>query len=133
VKPTTGGGVILGGLCSREAGLTAVKALEEDDVTENSLRRYDAAWKQKYQLEFNNMQKVRWLIDSLSDESLNRGLHALKEENMDSLISELVQQGDMDLQGDIIKKALSNPRLFAVLLKVAGRYALSGLGDLVNI
>lgn len=133
VKPTTGGGVIMGGLCSIEAGLTAVKLLEDNDSSENSFRIYDAAWKRKYEAEFTSMLKIRQLIDNLSDNSIDHAFHAVKEENLDSILTDLIKYGDMDLQGEVIKRALLNPRVAALLFKVLGRYALSELLGLVNI
>ena len=133
VKPTTGGGVIMGGLCSIQAGLTVIKALENNDSSKSSVMRYDAAWKRMYEAEFTSMLKIRRLMDSLSDNSIDRAFHAVKEENLDSILTDLIQYGDMDLQGEVIKRALLNPRVAALLLKVAGRYALSELVGLVNI
>ena len=39
VKPTTGGGVVLGGLCAIEAGKVASKALESGDISDMTLVR----------------------------------------------------------------------------------------------
>ncbi|MCX6643173.1 MAG: NAD(P)/FAD-dependent oxidoreductase [Candidatus Bathyarchaeota archaeon] len=133
VKPTTGGGVIMGGLCSIQAGLTTVKALEDNDFSESSVMRYDTICKRKYEAEFTSMLKIRRLMNNLSNNSINLAFHAVKEENLDSILTDLIQYGDMDLQGEVIKRALLNPRVVALLLKVVGRYALSELIDLVNI
>jgi digeranylgeranylglycerophospholipid reductase len=133
VKPTTGGGVIMGGLCSIQAGLIAVNALKDNDSSESSVMRYDTVCKRKYEAEFTSMLKIRRLMDSLSDNSIDRAFHAVKEENLDSILTDLIQYGDMDLQGEVIKRALLNPRVVALLLKVASRYVLSELVGLVNI
>ncbi len=133
VKPTTGGGVIMGGLCSRQAGLTAVKLLEDNDFSETYTRRYDAVWRRKYEAEFTSMLKIRQFVDNLGDQSIDHAFHAVKEENFNSILTDLIKNGDMDLQGEVIKKALLNPRVAALLLKVAGRYALSELVGLVNV
>jgi len=133
VKPTTGGGVVLGGMCAMEAGLTALEAIKTGDNSGKFLKRYDNNWKKRFRGEFNSMLLLRRFINSVNDDSIDRAFEAVKEDELDSALTSLVKAGDMDLQREVIRRALGNTKLFAVLLRVAGRAALSELGSFVNI
>lgn len=132
-KATTGGGVVLGGLCAMEAGRVTVEALNKGDHSAKLLSRYDRAWKRKYGSEFTSMHRLRRLLNGVGDETLSRAFRAVKEEGLDNELLHLVEKGDMDLQGGVIKKALASPRVAALLLRVAGKVALGELGDLINV
>jgi geranylgeranyl reductase family protein len=131
VKPTTGGGVVMGGLCAIEAGKTAVKALESEDITQ--LDGYEDAWRALYGSEFRSMQILRNLADRVSDERMNRFMRAFGDAKLGVRMNELVAEGDMDLQGEVIKRALSEPRLMKAALSGLGRLALAELRGLVNL
>jgi geranylgeranyl reductase family protein len=133
VKPTTGGGVVLGGLCAMEAGKVAVKALESGDFTYRSLIHYDEACSRLYGKEFRSMQTLRGLADRFSDERLNRLFRAFNDAGINNILYDLVKNGDMDLQDGVIKRALSEPRLMKATISGLGRLALAELRDLVNI
>jgi geranylgeranyl reductase family protein len=131
VKPTTGGGVVMGGLCAIEAGKASVKALESGDITK--LDDYEDAWRTLYASEFRSMQTLRNLADRVSDERMNRFMHAFKDAKLGERVNDLVAEGDMDLQGEVIRRALSEPRLMKAALSGLGRLALAELRDLVNL
>ncbi len=133
VKPTTGGGVVLGGLCAIEAGKVAVKALESGDLTNSSLAQYDEAWNNLYSREFKSMQNLRSLANRFSDERINRFFRAFNEAGLNNVLNDLVKDGDMDLQDGIIKSALSEPKLMKAAVSGLGRLALAELRDLVNL
>jgi digeranylgeranylglycerophospholipid reductase len=131
VKPTTGGGVVMGGLCAIEAGKASVKALESGDIT--MLEDYEDAWRTLYASEFRSMQTLRNLADRVSDDRMNRFMHAFRNAGLGERVNELVAEGDMDLQGEVIKRALSEPRLMKAALSGLGRLALAELRGLVNL
>ena len=133
VKPTTGGGVVLGGLCAIEAGKVATKALESNDLSERNLARYDEAWKRLYGAEFRSMQTLRSLADRVSDERMNRFFRTFAEAGLGEVANELVADGDMDLQEGVIRRALSEPRIVKAAIGGLGRLALAELRDLVNL
>jgi flavin-dependent dehydrogenase len=133
VKPTTGGGVVLGGLCAMEAGKAAVKALESGDLTYRSLTQYDEAWSRLYGKEFKSMQILRGLADTFSDERLNRFFRAFNDAGLNDILYDLVKDGDMDLQEGVIKRALAEPRLMKAAIGGLGRLAFAELRDLVNL
>jgi digeranylgeranylglycerophospholipid reductase len=133
VKSTTGGGVVLGGLCALEAGKIAALALESDDTSDISLTRYDETLRRLYGDEFRSMQTLRNLADKVSDERMNRFFRVFSEAGLSDLATDIVADGDMDLQGGVIKRALSEPKLIKVAVGGLGRLALAELRELVNL
>jgi flavin-dependent dehydrogenase len=131
VKPTTGGGVVLGGLCAIEAGKVASKALESGDTSDMTL--YDDVWRRLYGAEFRSMQTMRSFADRVSDERMNRFFAAFNKAKLGERLNDLVSEGDMDLQEGVIRRALSEPRLMRAVIGGIGRLALAELRGLVNI
>jgi len=132
-KPTTGGGLVLGGLCAVEAGKVASEALEAGDCSGKYLGRYDKAWRRKYGGEFDAMLSARRLLDRLPDDRIDRLFSSLKGEGLEDTLREIVEEGDMDLQRGALGRALRNPRILGLLMRGAGRLAIAELVALVNV
>lgn len=132
-KPTTGGGVILGGLCAIQAGRTAVEALECGDLSESFLSRYERSWKASLGSEFSAMLAARRLMNRIKDRRMDGLFDALKISGLEAVLEGLVDQGDMDMQSDIIHSSLKNPALLKVLLSSIGRLTLWELQSLFNL
>jgi len=132
-KPTTGGGVVLGGLCAVEAGRTAAEAVEAGDCSAGFLQRYQKAWRAALGREFSSMLAARRLLNRLSDDRIDRLFAALRRKELDEALRQLVEAGDMDMQSGVMRAALRDPRLLRVLVRVAGRLALSELRALFNL
>jgi len=126
-KPTTGGGVILGGLCAIEAGRTAAEALGVGDSSSNFLSRYEKRWKTSLGREFSSMLSARRFINRISDPQLDKLFGAMKSSGLEDTIEGLVEEGDMDMQSGVIGSALKHPGLLRVLASCVGRLALSEL------
>ncbi len=108
-KATTGGGFNLGGFCGRIAGRVAARALEEGDVSERFLSRYDKEWKWRFGKEFYFMRVLRRFLTMIDDESLNEGIKAANEARLDVLLEEV---RDVDLHGfGLIKSGFKNVHL----------------------
>lgn len=120
-KPTTGGGVILGGLCAIEAGRVAAEAVEAGNASEKFLARYQTAWREKYNKEFKRMIAVRRFVNNLTDDQLEQIFRIIKDENMEATLRDIIEEGDMDLQSKVIMNVLTNPALLRILLRVPGR------------
>ena len=131
-KPTTGGGVILGGLCALEAGRVAADALSLGDPSAGFLQRYESTWKSMLGGEFSSMSLARRLMNRLGDRDLDELFKALKEAELEALLTRLVEEGDMDMQRAVIRRALRDRRLLGVAMRVLGRVALSELRSLLN-
>jgi geranylgeranyl reductase family protein len=129
-KATTGGGVILGGLCALKAGEIAAKAVEAGDTSANLLASYEEWWRRNLGGEFSSMSKARRLLNGLPDAKLNQLFSAFKQEGMEQVVEDLVEAGDMDLQRAVFIKTLRNSRVLRLLLRVLGHLALSELRGL---
>ena len=132
-KPTTGGGVILGGLCALEAGRTAAEAVEAGDCSARFLQRYQKAWMASLGREFTSMHAARRLMNRLSDDRIDRLFEAFGQEGLEETVRGLVEEGDMDMQSGVIRAALREPRLRKVLVRGVGRLALGELRSLFNL
>jgi len=130
VKATTGGGVVVGGLCAKLAGETAADALGCGDTCWGRLSEYERRWRDLYAGELKTMYKARRLMNRLSDERLNRLVSDLRETGLESVLEDLVSRGDMDMQAGVIREATRNPRLLFALLRGVGAAA---LGELVSL
>ena len=131
VKATTGGGVVVGGLCAKLAGETAADALGCGDTCWGRLSEYERRWRSLYEGELKTMYTARRLMNRLSDERLNRLVSDLKRTDLESVLEELVSRGDMDMQAGVIREAARNPRLLYMLLRGVGAAALSELVSLL--
>ncbi len=118
VKATTGGGVIIGGLTARLAGKTISEALEESDTSRKVLSRYDQRCKSLYHRELQTMYFAQKALTSLSDKGLDS---VVRDANDMGLLNIIRKEGDMDLQGQVIRKLIASPRTFLLGLK-AVRY-----------
>ncbi|MHA1299852.1 MAG: geranylgeranyl reductase family protein [Candidatus Helarchaeota archaeon] len=113
VKPTTGGGVVLGGLCAKIAGQIAAKAIDLGDTSEAFLKNYDRIWREKYGKEFSYQKIVRKLINNIPDRLLNSGFEAISKNKIEEIIESV---GDMDIQSNLIKKIVFSPRIVPLLI-----------------
>jgi flavin-dependent dehydrogenase len=118
VKATTGGGVIFGGLGGTLAGRVASSAISEKDCSEGYLAEYQRAWRSLLMKDLRAMYFVQRALLSLSD----RGLDALVRGASELGLLETVQrEGDMDMQGGIIRSLLTDPRAYRLGLRVVRR------------
>lgn len=131
VKATTGGGVVVGGLCAKLAGETAADALGCGDASRERLSAYERQWRSLYMGELSTMYTARRLMDRLSDEKINKLIRGLREARLECVLEELVSRGDMDMQAGVIREAARNPRLLYVLLRGIGGAALQELVSLI--
>jgi geranylgeranyl reductase family protein len=112
VKPTTGGGVILGGLCASIAGRIAAEAVDRGDCATSFLGRYETLWKDKLGKDFRSMLLARKVVNRLSDKAINKLFNAVIEENLQGIFS---AEGDMDFQSAIILKMLRKKEILGIL------------------
>ena len=94
VKPTTGGGVITGGICALTAGEVAADAAM-NGIYSSRLRRYEEAWRDKLGGEFRWMMRARRLLDGISDRLVDEVFKRVISLGLDEELSTI---GDMDLQ-----------------------------------
>jgi len=111
VKPTTGGGVIMGLTCAKIAGETAYQAKQQSDFSENFLTQYQQRWQKAIAFDMAVMRKVRLMLNRLSDPQLDKIVSLCSELRMDKAL-----QGfkDLDSQGRSLLPILKSPRALIV-------------------
>ncbi|UCE09438.1 MAG: NAD(P)/FAD-dependent oxidoreductase [Candidatus Thorarchaeota archaeon] len=114
VKPTTGGGVILGGTAARMAGSTAAETIMENDSSERVTRLYEKRWKSLLLSELRTMYLAQRLISGLGDKGLDS---VIGDAYRYGLVDIVEREGDMDMQQRTITRLMRDPRMFAVGLK----------------
>ena len=110
VKPTTGGGLMIGFECAKMAAKTVSKALQTEDHT--VLQEYEEGYKKRFKGELRIQLEVQKIFESLTNEDLDQMFLKLKEGNAEELIS---KYGDMDTQSTIIKEMIKNRLLFSIV------------------
>jgi len=113
VKPTTGGGVVLGGICAAIAGRVAAEAVECGRFEEAFLSRYEQAWRGELGKEFRYMLWARRIFNALSDRAIDKIFELIIKEDLQRVISE---EGDMDFQSSLLSELLSRGRILKLLL-----------------
>jgi digeranylgeranylglycerophospholipid reductase len=111
-KPTTGGGVILGGICAAIAGEVAAEAVARDDCSASFLERYEERWRKQLSRDFRMMLLARRVMNRLSDSAIDKLFKAIIDENLQGLLS---AEGDMDFQSGVLLKLFRKKELFGVL------------------
>ncbi len=106
VKPTTGGGVIVGGIAARIAGQIAARAVIERDSSEKSLREYQRRWQAQLMKDLRIMYLVQRVLGALPDKGLDS---LISDIDRFGLIETVRRRGDMDMQGRVIIDLLKRP------------------------
>lgn len=115
VKPTTGGGVILGGICASICGRVLAEALEREKLGSEPLLRYERLWRKKLTSEFKVMKAVRRLANRLPDKLIDYLFRLVIDQGLDRILSE---KGDMDFQREAFSTLLkSMPKPLNVIIK----------------
>ncbi len=110
VKPTTGGGLLIGFESVQLAFKSIVNSLDESDL--EILNDYANDFEKRFSKEFSYQFKVQKTLCTLSDEDLDYFFIKLKEKEADKLISEY---GDMDNQSALVKEFLKRGLILDLL------------------
>ncbi len=113
VKPTTGGGVILGSLCSKIAGEVAHEALERNNFSENFLSRYQSRWRKLIGFDLASMRQVRKMLNRLRDDKIDKIIELCSKLGMDRALEET---GDLDFQGKTLLRIIPYPKALMIVL-----------------
>lgn len=133
VKPTTGGGVVLGGMCAVMAAEVAAEAIEAGNSSARFLRRYEERWRGDLGREFSTMLGARKFVNKISDDNIDRVFDSLKSSGLEPTLERFVEEGDMDVQSGVLRKALTHPGMLRVLVASVGRLAVGELRGLFNL
>ena len=115
-KPTTGGGVIIGGMAAKIAGEVMAKAVRENDVSEKRLREYEKRWKEELWANLRAMRWVRKYLNGLSNKRMEELFRILSKPRIQKIIEEI---GDVDNQSPIIWRMLFQPALLGFYMKTS--------------
>ncbi len=112
VKPTTGGGVVLGLTCASIAAQVASKALAKGDSSVNQLKLYQTRCEEALGFDTKVMLNARNMLDSLSDRSIDRTLSFCSRMGLGKKLEDV---DDIDFQGQTLIKVLRKPIVYPVL------------------
>ncbi|MBO7692902.1 MAG: NAD(P)/FAD-dependent oxidoreductase, partial [Methanobrevibacter sp.] len=127
IKPTTGGGLLIGFEAVGMAKKAIVKALNSEDfnslnlekethddkeILQDCLKSYQEDFEERFIKEFSYQFKVQKTLCTLSDDDLDYFFEKLKEKEADKLISEY---GDMDNQSILVKEFLKRGLVLTLL------------------
>ncbi len=113
VKPTTGGGVVLGGIGAIIAGRVASRAVQAEDTS--VLSEYDAEWKRTILGNIRAMYFAQKAISALSDRGVDILIREARRLGLEEIV---VRKGDMDRQEHVITALLRDPRALLLLLRI---------------
>lgn len=110
VKPTSGGGLLIGFDAGRMAAKWIAQAIANDDMS--ILKEYPKQFNKKYSKEFSYQFKVQKTLKMFSDEDLDYFFLKLKENDGEAIVSEY---GDMDTQSTLVKEVIKRGLIFKII------------------
>ncbi len=113
VKPTTGGGLIMGLTCAMIAGKVAGYSIRCNDTSANFLSEYEFQWKRKIGFDMMVMKQLRKLLNNLSEKKLDKLVALCSRLKVGEDLEKTI---DVDFQGTSIIRLAKNPRGFATTL-----------------
>lgn len=113
VKPTTGGGVILGMTCARIAAQVAYGAFQGNDFSAEFLSTYQTQCKEILGFDMNVMLRIRKMLNMMSDQKLDNAISFLSKMRVDKALQNI---GDLDFQGQALIRALRYPQALTALI-----------------
>ncbi|MEA2089315.1 MAG: NAD(P)/FAD-dependent oxidoreductase [Thermoproteota archaeon] len=113
VKPTTGGGVTFGLVCSEIAGKVAYEAVKTNDFSEAFLSKYQHGWKKAIGFDMAVMHRIRKMVNRLPDSKIDRLVTLYKKLEVGEILQKV---GDVDFQGKLLTQAAWHPKALALLL-----------------
>ena len=119
VKPTTGGGIIFGITCAKIAAETAAEAIGKNDISANALRTYQKRSNAQLGFDLYVMLKARKIVDSLSDEKLDRAIKFASKVGFQKALKDV---DEIDFQGRTLLGIMQKPAAYATLTYLLGLY-----------
>lgn len=116
VKPTTGGGLLIGFACAKIASDVVSRALDNEKFSD--LKDYESQFKKRYWKELKTQIMVQKTFELLNNNDLDQMFIKSKEKGLENIISEY---GDMDSQSLLIKELFKRGLIFDILPKIVYR------------
>jgi len=111
-KPTSGGGIYTGIRSAPRAAATAIGCCERDTFTDTALAEYERRWQDDLWRELDLGFRLFGMRRKITTEEMDQIIQALKEP---SILSAIIEHGDMDRPGKLVKKLILNPAMINVL------------------
>jgi digeranylgeranylglycerophospholipid reductase len=112
VKPTTGGGIVLGLTCASVAAEVAFKALRRSDCSAAFLASYQRSCEEAVSFDIKVMFRLRRMLDSMSDRRFDEAIRFCAKLGLDRTLQNI---GDIDFQGRSLLHAVRDPRILTAL------------------
>lgn len=124
VKPTTGGGVVMGLTCAKIAGKAAAYAVRHKNSSAYFLSEYERHWKEKIGFDMMAMKRLRLMLNGFSDRQFDQLIALCDRLGLNESLKDV---GDVDFQGTSLIRIAKSPRVLT-----AGLYFLKlGLHSLI--
>jgi digeranylgeranylglycerophospholipid reductase len=115
VKPTTGGGVVLGLTCAGIAAEVANEALRRSDSSSDFLKEYQRRCEAMLGFDMRAMLALRKMLNAMSDQQLDNMIDFCARYGVDRVLTHVE---DMDLQGRSLFGLLRHPQTFLAILRL---------------
>jgi digeranylgeranylglycerophospholipid reductase len=112
VKPTTGGGLVLGSTCAEIAARVVLESLQTRDYSAQFLSTYQEQCNRILRFDMSVMLRIRRMLDGMSDRRIDELIRLCATLRLDRA---LLSVKDMDFQGKSLLRALRSPRVLALL------------------
>ncbi|MGB9979927.1 geranylgeranyl reductase family protein [Methanobacterium sp.] len=116
VKPTTGGGLIIGFKCAKIAAEVVHESISSQNI--DILKNYQKKYRKMYNTELKMQLKVQNTYESLDDDNLDSVILKLNEKEVGKIVSEY---GDLDSQSPLMIKLIKSGVIFSVLPNLLSR------------
>ena len=113
VKPTTGGGIIMGLTCARIAGKVASYAVRYRDSSANFLSEYERWWKKEIGFDMIVMKRLRLMLNGFSNNQFDQLIALCSRFGLDESLRDV---RDVDFQGTSLIRIAKSPRVLATAL-----------------
>jgi len=113
VKPTTGGGVIMGLTCAKIAAESAHQSIQQNDFSESFLSRYQQRWRQAIGFDMAVMRRIRLMLNRLSDRRFDKIISLCSQWHLNENLQKV---RDIDFQGKALIPLLKSPAAWTVTL-----------------
>jgi digeranylgeranylglycerophospholipid reductase len=113
VKPTTGGGIVMGLTCARIAGKAAAHTVRCKTPSTFFLSEYDRRWKKQIGFDMAVMKRLRLMLNSFTDRQIDHLVSFCTQLGLDESLRGFE---DIDFQGTSVVWMLKSPRFLATAL-----------------
>lgn len=113
VKPTSGGGIYTGLLCADHCSNISVEALQKNDFSNQSLKKYHKLWSADIGRELNLGMKFRKVFKKFTDKQFDKYIEKFKNPKINDIIT---KYGDIDYPSKLLKPMIKKiPSLLGLL------------------